>query len=83
MFFTKVLTFHASSDKSDKGLASALKVNPYFLRDYKTAAGNYPLKKVINIFSDLRHADLQSKGVNAANLPDGQILRELIFKIMH
>jgi DNA polymerase-3 subunit delta len=83
LFFTKVLTLHATSDKSDKGIASALKINPYFIRDYKSAAGHYPLQKVISIFSDLRHADLQSKGVNAANLPDGQILRELIFKIMH
>ena len=83
LFFTKVLTFHSTTDRSDKGIAAALKINPYFLRDYKAAAGNYSLNKVISIFSALRHADLQSKGVNAANLPDGQILRELIFKIMH
>ena len=47
------------------------------------AAKNYPVQKVVGVIHDLRHADLQSKGVNAANLPDGQILKELIFKIMH
>jgi len=83
LFFSKLLTLHAIKDNSDANLATALSVNPYFLRDYTTAARHYPLAKVIHIISDLRHADLQSKGVNAANLPDGQILRELIFKIMH
>ena len=83
LFFSKLLTLHAIKDNPDANLATTLGVNPYFLRDYTTAARHYPLAKVIRIISELRHADLQSKGVNAANLPDGQILRELIFKIMH
>jgi DNA polymerase-3 subunit delta len=60
-----------------------LKTNRYFVRDYIIAAKNYPVNKVTSIIRDLRHADLQSKGVNAANLPDGQILKELVFKIMY
>lgn len=82
-FFAKLLITHSTADKSDNNLASVLKVNRFFVRDYTTAARNYPLQKVVSIIHDLRHADLQSKGVNAANLPDGQILKELVFKIMH
>lgn len=82
-FFSKLLMLHATPDKSDNNLASVLKVNRFFIRDYTQAARNYPPNKVIQVIHDLRHADLQSKGVNAANLPDGQILKELIFKIMH
>ena len=82
-FFSKMLIFHATKDKSDQNLASAMGVNRFFIRDYKTAGKHYPVNKVVEIISHLRHADLQSKGVNAANLPDGQILRELIFKILH
>jgi DNA polymerase-3 subunit delta len=83
LFFSKLLVLHATSDKSERNLASVLKTNPYFIKDYVVAARNYPLGKVVGVIRDLRHADLQSKGVNAANLPDGQILKELIFKIMH
>ncbi|MCG8307715.1 MAG: DNA polymerase III subunit delta [Cytophagales bacterium] len=82
-FFSRLLIFHGTPDKSDQSLASAMNVNRFFIRDYKTAANHYPVQKVVGIISDLRHADLQSKGVNAANLPDGQILRELIYKILH
>jgi len=82
-YFSKLLILHGTPDKSDNNLASVLKVNRFFIKDYTMAARNYSAAKVIGIISDLRHADLQSKGVNAANLPDGQILKELIFKIMH
>lgn len=82
-FFSKLMVLHSTQDKSDNNLASVLKVNRFFVRDYLAAARNYPTNKVISVIHDLRHADLQSKGVNAANLPDGQILKELIFKIMH
>ena len=82
-FFSKLLILHGTQDKSDNHLASVLKVNRFFIRDYLAAARNYPVNKVVSVIHDLRHADLQSKGVNAANLPDGQILKELIFKIMH
>ncbi len=82
-FFSKLLVLHVTGDKSDMNLASVLKVNRFFVKDYTTAARIYPPQKVINIIHDLRHADLQSKGVNAANVPDGQILKELVFKILH
>ena len=82
-FFSKLLVLHVTNDKSDMNLASVLKVNRFFVKDYTTAARNYPPQKVVNIIHDLRYADLQSKGVNAANIPDGQILKELVFKILH
>ena len=82
-FFSKLLVLHGTADKSDKNLAAVLKVNPYFVREYKTAANNYSATHVVRVIGELRHADLQSKGVIAANLPDDQILKELIFKILH
>jgi len=83
LFFSKLLILHTTPDKSERALASKLKTNPYFVKDYLVAGRNYPPGKVISVINDLRHADLQSKGVNASNLPDGQILKELVFKIMH
>lgn len=82
-FFSKLLIVHSTNDKSDNNIASVLRVNRFFVRDYLAAARIYPPNKVISVIHDLRHADLQSKGVNAVNLPEEQILKELIFKIMH
>ena len=82
-FFTQLLIYHSLKDKSKGNVARALKVNPYFVSDYQTAARNYPLKKVSQIISLLRDADLKSKGVGAQNQNDGDILKELLFKMMH
>jgi DNA polymerase III subunit delta len=82
-FFSKMLVLHATEDKSENNLASVLKINRFFVKDYLVAARNFPPGKVVAVVHDLRHADMQGKGVNAANLPDGEILKELIFKILH
>lgn len=82
-FFSKVLLAHDSKDKSDAGLAKALGVNPFFVKDYIQAMRTYPLLKVIRIIHHLRTADLQSKGVDAGQATEGQILKELVFKILH
>jgi len=82
-FFTQLLIFHSLKDKSKGNVAKALRVNPYFVTDYQNAARNYPMRKVSQIISLLRDADLKSKGVGAQNLPPSDILKELLFKMMH
>ncbi|MBT8255727.1 MAG: DNA polymerase III subunit delta [Bacteroidia bacterium] len=80
-FFSKLLKYHALTDKS---LApKALGVNPYFIKDYQVAARNYPMKKVSSIVSSIREVDMKSKGVGAANLPQGDLLKELLVKIFN
>ena len=58
-------------------------INPYFLKDYAEGAKRYNAMKCANIISWLREYDLKSKGVGNANISDGELLKELIFKIMH
>ena len=82
-FFTQLLIFHGLSDKSKMNVSKALRINPFFVSDYQSAARNYPMRKVSNIISLLREADIKSKGVGAQNLPPEDILKELLFKIMH
>ena len=81
-FFSQLLQYHGLQDKSKGNVAKALKVNPYFVSDYSIAAQNYPMKKVSQIVSHLRDADVKSKGVGAANVPQGDLLKELLVKIM-
>ncbi|MFD0964140.1 DNA polymerase III subunit delta [Pseudofulvibacter geojedonensis] len=82
-FFSQLLQYHALADKSKFSVAKALKVNPYFVGEYLVAGKNYPMKKVSQVISLLREADVKSKGVGASNLPQGDLLKELLYKIMH
>lgn len=82
-FFNKVLLYYSIKDKSKKNVASLLKINPYFVSDYQSAARIYPPGKVENIISLLREYDLKSKGVNNLSASPGHLLKELIYKILH
>lgn len=83
-FFTKIFSYHFLPDKSRNAVASALKVNPYFVQEYEIAARNYDLQKTSYIISLLRKYDLRSKGVDSSgNTEEGELLKELIWLIIH
>lgn len=81
-FFTQLLKYHGMNDHNPKSVASALKINPYFVNEYQVAARNYPMKKVSEIVSHLRELDLKGKGVGATNVSQGDLLKELLVKII-
>ena len=82
-FFSKVLLIHGSNDKSDSGVATLLKVNSFFAKDYTMAARNYSLSKLAFVIHCIKIADLKSKGVETGEENEGDILRKLIFEILH
>jgi DNA polymerase-3 subunit delta len=82
-FFTKLLLLHHSQDKNKESLSKLLQINPYFVSEYTTAAQHYALSQVIANIEHLHQADLQLKGINYAAIPEGEILKELVFKLMH
>lgn len=81
-FFSQLLQFHGLTDKSPRNVASALKINPYFVNEYVDAARNYPMKKVSAIVGVLRDYDVKSKGVGANSVPQGDLLKEMLVRIM-
>jgi len=83
IYFSRILTYHYIKDRSRNNVASVLKVSPYFVGDYELAAGNYNVKKVESVISDIRESDLQSKGIGNTTTSEGDILKELVFRIMH
>ena len=82
-YYSKILLVHHSKDKSDRSIASKLKVNPLFAKDYTIDAKNYKLGSTILAIQAIHKADLQSKGIEGGSATQGQILKELIFNIMH
>ncbi len=81
--FAKILKTHAAKDKSSGALASTLKIAPFFVKDYISAARNYSYSKVIQNISFLHKADLAIKGVESNQLKDGVILKQLVFELLH
>jgi DNA polymerase-3 subunit delta len=82
-FFSKVLLYHTLEDKSRNSAAAALSVNPFFLNDYQLAAKNHPVSKVYNVISLLREYDLRSKGVDNGSATDGELMKEMVYRILH
>jgi len=82
-FFSKLLLLHYTKDKSRQNLASTLKVNPFFVKDYEAAAKRYSAARLVEIISLLRIYDMRSKGYEGNTTPSGELTRELIFKILH
>ncbi|MBR9845988.1 MAG: DNA polymerase III subunit delta [Algicola sp.] len=81
-FFSQLLHFHGLNDKNPRNVASALKINPYFVNEYIAAARNFPMRKVSAVVSTLREFDVKSKGVNSNAVPQGDLLKELLVKIL-
>ena len=83
-FFSKVLMYYWIKDKSQDNVFRTLKLpSPFFVRQYEEAARNYNPNKVIEIIGILREYDLKSKGFEGNNHPAGELLKEMIYKILH
>lgn len=68
-------------DVSDK--TKVLSVVPFFFAEYDNAVRNYPLSKCMRIISLLEEYDYRGKGGDGAETVDGQLLVELVAKIVN
>lgn len=82
-YFTKILKVHYATDPSQNALATALGVNPFFVRDYQMAARNFSIADCVKCISVLREFDLKSKGYNSGETSEKDLYREMIFKLLH
>jgi DNA polymerase-3 subunit delta len=82
-FFRKLLVYIVTPDKSDRNIASVLGIPPFFVKDYRAAARRFNWQKSRQVISLLREYDMRSKGFNNNSASDGDLLQELVFKIMH
>lgn len=81
-WFTKILKYHYLPNKADA--PKELGVSPYFIKDFEVASRTFNHAKTFEIISLLREYDLKTKGLNSTgNVSDGDLLKELVFKILH
>lgn len=81
-FFSQLLQFHGLADKNPRNVASTLGINPYFVNEFINAARNFPMKKVSAVIATLREFDVKSKGVGSNAISQGDLLKELVVKIV-
>jgi len=83
-YFSKVWILHDAANESEaKKLQLMGLKSGFFLKEYLTAAKNYPMNKVFQVFAILHEYDLRSKGVDNKSTSPQALLQEMIFKILH
>ena len=83
-FFQNLMIAHYCPKKdSQEALAQWLEIQPWGARDYLTGLKNYSGMKVMQIISKMREIDAKSKGLDNPNTPPGELMKELIFFILH
>ncbi|MDP4239184.1 MAG: DNA polymerase III subunit delta [Bacteroidota bacterium] len=82
-FFSDLMIYHYLPDKNQAAVASELKINPYFVKDYQKAAKALGAWKTMNIISYIRETDARYKGIDNPSTEEGDLMKELIFKILH
>ena len=83
-FFAGLMQAYYAPEKSPHGIMNYLGLKtPYQVQDYLTAMGNYSARKVFDIIAKLRETDAKLKGVGKGNTSDSDIMKELLFFILH
>jgi DNA polymerase III subunit delta len=83
-YFSNLMICYYTKDKSEAGLMSALGLRGSFqLKDYTLGLRNYSAMKVFNLISEIRMTDARSKGVDNSSASGPDLLKELLYKILH
>lgn len=83
-FFSNLMLAYYAPEKTEQGVADMLGLKTSFqARDYIAAMKRYSGVKTMQIIGEIRYADAKSKGVKNSSMSDGEILRELVFTILH
>lgn len=83
-FFSNLMLAYYAPEKSEQGIAAQLGLkSPWQSKDYLAAMRKYSGVKVMQIIGEIRYYDAKSKGVGNSSLGDGELLRELVYKILH
>lgn len=82
-YHTKLMRLQFTKEKSPTNLANVLKVPPFLVTQYTKAAKIYNAKKLASNIAILQEYDLKSKGIENASLSDGELMKEMMFRLMN
>ncbi|MPN35762.1 hypothetical protein SDC9_183261 [bioreactor metagenome] len=82
-FFSNLMIFHYLPSKTGEAAATEFKIHPFIARNYLKGAQSFNAWKTMNIITYIRETDARSKGIENVSSDEGDLLKELIFKILH
>jgi DNA polymerase-3 subunit delta len=82
-YFSKLLFYQTLPDKSAQAVMSQMRVTFNQIKDLETAGRNYTLDKLVRIIGYLHEYDMRSKGLDGIQMEKGELMREMLFKILH
>ena len=83
-YFQNLMLAYYAQKKTQEGVAEWLELkSPWAAKDYMTGMRNYTGMKVMQIIGKIREIDAKSKGLDNPNTPPGELMKELIFFILH
>jgi len=83
-FFVKILIYTENAQKTNpRELASVVGCPPFAIDQYRNASRVYNREKLMRIIGYIRDYDLKTKGVDNVSTNGGELMKELIFKILH
>ena len=83
-FQNLMIAYYAPNNKSQEAVAEWLELrNSWAAKDYMNGMRNYSAMKVMQIIGKIREIDAKSKGLDNPNTPPGELMKELIFYILH
>ena len=83
-FQNLMIAYYAPKKQSQEGVAEWLELrSAWAAKDYMIGMRNYTGMKVMQIIGKIREIDAKSKGLDNPNTPPGELMKELIFYILH
>lgn len=83
-FFSNLMLAYYAPEKSERGIAAYLGLrSSWQAKEYQAAMQRYTGRKVMQIIGEIRRCDARSKGVENSSVTDGQLLRELVWFVLH
>jgi DNA polymerase III subunit delta len=81
-YFKKVHLIHFQQSNNPTDVARTIGMSPYFVKEYMAAAKNYQPTKMNHVFALLHEFDLKSKGIAGGKASDGELLTELVVRLI-
>ena len=83
-FQNLMVAFYAPDKNNDNNLAAFLELKSVWgLKDYRVGMRNFSAMKTLQILAKIRETDAKSKGLDSLNTPTDDLMRELIFFVLH
>jgi DNA polymerase-3 subunit delta len=82
-FFTRLLMLHQAGNNPSDADMQKMGINKFAQKEYQLAQRQFSAERTMDLIHLIRRADAQSKGIESGSMDEGEILRELVWLILH